>query len=309
MCTAQHLGWFGMTGVGITMMPTDHNSLPNICDDLGWPALVWPWCAQLNIWDDLEWFGMTGIEMTMMPTAHNSLPNIWDDLGWPALGWPWWAQPNIWDDLDWPALGWPWCPQPTAHYPTALTLRADWSLVHFALFDPEAWPCFPVNAIHTDPSVQYSEKIQGMIRDHAQKAWNKRIFTPLINLGHGHQHWSPPSPSPPRLLVLFLPMKWILCVVFTNYILVLVLLRCDEKTLITLIGKSSKKDRKGRVSPLGLDCKQMWKFWFIFSLKFDSLMIKTHFISLWGVSKMHFSPPLTHPLYRYLIIWQSSSKQ
>ena len=34
----------------------------------------------------------------------------------------------------------------------------------------------------------------------------------------------------------------------------------------------------------------MWKLIFI-SLKFDSLTLKTHFISLWRVSKMHFSCP------------------
>ena len=39
------------------------------------------------------------------------------------------------------------------------------------------------------------------------------------------------------------------------------------------------------------DRKQMWKLWPIFSLKFDSLILKTHFISLWRVSKMHFSCP------------------
>ena len=31
------------------------------------------------------------------------------------------------------------------------------------------------------------------------------------------------------------------------------------------------------------DRKQMWKLWPIFSLKFDSLILKTHFISLWRV--------------------------
>ena len=30
----------------------------------------------------------------------------------------------------------------------------------------------------------------------------------------------------------------------------------------------------------------------ILAMKFDSLILKTHFISLWGVSKMHFSHPL-----------------
>ena len=32
----------------------------------------------------------------------------------------------------------------------------------------------------------------------------------------------------------------------------------------------------------------MWKFWSFFSLKFDSLTLKTHFISLWRVSKRPF---------------------
>ena len=44
------------------------------------------------------------------------------------------------------------------------------------------------------------------------------------------------------------------------------------------------------------------------SLKFDSLILKTHFISLWGVSKMYFLMHLMPLLYRYLtILWQSSS--
>ena len=43
---------------------------------------------------------------------------------------------------------------------------------------------------------------------------------------------------------------------------------------------------------LGPYHKQMWKFWSFFSLKFDSLTLKTHFISLWRVSKMHFSCPI-----------------
>ena len=37
--------------------------------------------------------------------------------------------------------------------------------------------------------------------------------------------------------------------------------------------------------------KQMWKFGSFFSLKFYSLTLKTHFISMWRVSKMHFSCP------------------
>ena len=45
---------------------------------------------------------------------------------------------------------------------------------------------------------------------------------------------------------------------------------------------------RGGVNPVGPERKQMWKFWPFFSLKFDSLLLKTHFISLWGVSKMHF---------------------
>ena len=41
--------------------------------------------------------------------------------------------------------------------------------------------------------------------------------------------------------------------------------------------------------PVGPDRKKMWKFWSIFSLIFDSLILKTHFTSLWGVSKLHCS--------------------
>ena len=36
-----------------------------------------------------------------------------------------------------------------------------------------------------------------------------------------------------------------------------------------------------------------------YSMEYDSMILKTHFISLWGVSKMHFLTPL---LYRYLIV-------
>ena len=46
--------------------------------------------------------------------------------------------------------------------------------------------------------------------------------------------------------------------------------------------------RGGGVSPLGPDRKQMWKFQPIFWMEYDSMILKTHFISLWGVSKMHF---------------------
>ena len=168
------------------------------------------------IWD-FWWFGMTGVGMTIMPTAHSSLPNIWDDLEWFGM---------IWDDHD-------------AHSPQLIT-QLHW---HCALIDHL---CTLHSLILRRGHVFLStlfiltppfRKIQGMIRDQAQKAWNRRIFTPLINLGHGHQHRSPPSPSPPPLLVLFPPMKWILCVVQTNDILVLVLLRCVEKTLIALLGR------------------------------------------------------------------------
>ena len=41
----------------------------------------------------------------------------------------------------------------------------------------------------------------------------------------------------------------------------------------------------------GPDRKQMWKLVPIFSLTLDSLILKRHFISLWGASKMHFSCP------------------
>ena len=46
---------------------------------------------------------------------------------------------------------------------------------------------------------------------------------------------------------------------------------------------SGQAERKG-----GNDRKQVWKFWSIFSLKFDSLIFKTYFISLRRVSKMSF---------------------
>ena len=45
---------------------------------------------------------------------------------------------------------------------------------------------------------------------------------------------------------------------------------------------------EGGVSPHSPDRKQMWNFWPNFSLKFDSLILITHFIALWWVSKMHF---------------------
>ena len=48
----------------------------------------------------------------------------------------------------------------------------------------------------------------------------------------------------------------------------------------------------GRISPVGPDRKQVWKFWSIFLFKFDLFILKTHFISLWGVSKKHFPCPL-----------------
>ena len=44
---------------------------------------------------------------------------------------------------------------------------------------------------------------------------------------------------------------------------------------------------RGRVSHLSHDRKQIWKFWPICSMEYDSRILKTHFISLWGVSKMH----------------------
>ena len=47
--------------------------------------------------------------------------------------------------------------------------------------------------------------------------------------------------------------------------------------------------RGGGVNPVGPDHKQMWKCCPILSLKFASLILKTQFISLWRVLKMHFS--------------------
>ena len=61
---------------------------------------------------------------------------------------------------------------------------------------------------------------------------------------------------------------------------------------------------RGGGSPLGPDCKQTWKFWF-FSLKLDSLTLKTHFISLWRVSKMHFSCPFTSTVSEISIHYES----
>ena len=43
--------------------------------------------------------------------------------------------------------------------------------------------------------------------------------------------------------------------------------------------------------PLALTVINCRKCWPILALKFGSLIIKTHFISLWGVSKIHFSCP------------------
>ena len=45
----------------------------------------------------------------------------------------------------------------------------------------------------------------------------------------------------------------------------------------------------GGFSPHGPDHKQMWNFWSTFSLKFESVILQTHFISCWGVSKINFS--------------------
>ena len=42
--------------------------------------------------------------------------------------------------------------------------------------------------------------------------------------------------------------------------------------------------------PFGPDCKQMWKFWSFFHWNLI-IILKTHFISLWRVSKIHFSCP------------------
>ena len=63
---------------------------------------------------------------------------------------------------------------------------------------------------------------------------------------------------------------------------------------------------EGGVSPVGPDRKRMWKFWPIFSMEYDYMILKTHFIVV-GL-KNEFLMPLTFLLYRYLtILWQSSS--
>ena len=64
--------------------------------------------------------------------------------------------------------------------------------------------------------------------------------------------------------------------------------RDNPSSLIVLLNREVvKKNGYCTVRPFGPDRKQMWKFWSIFSLKFDSLILKTHFI----LSKMHFSYP------------------
>ena len=50
-------------------------------------------------------------------------------------------------------------------------------------------------------------------------------------------------------------------------------------------------DRKGGAHRSHPDHKQMWECWPFFPLEYDSLMHKTHFISLWGGWKVHFSCP------------------
>ena len=67
------------------------------------------------------------------------------------------------------------------------------------------------------------------------------------------------------------------------------------------MARQTKRGEWG-VSPLSLDRKLIWKIWPILALRFDSLILKTHSILLWGVSNMHFH------LYHYpTILWQSSS--
>ena len=54
----------------------------------------------------------------------------------------------------------------------------------------------------------------------------------------------------------------------------------------------SQSDRKGGgVGPIGPDSNV--KSLILFSLKFDSLTIKTHFFSLWRVPKMHYFMPFS----------------
>ena len=58
------------------------------------------------------------------------------------------------------------------------------------------------------------------------------------------------------------------------------------------------------VSHLGPDHKQMWNLIFL-SLKFDSLTLKPHFISLWGVSNLHFTCPFTSTVSEISIHYES----
>ena len=61
--------------------------------------------------------------------------------------------------------------------------------------------------------------------------------------------------------------------------------------------------------PLGPDRKQMWKFWPIFFLKFDSLILNTHFISSWRGSKMYFSCPLRLNWYHHILTFMGPSEK
>ena len=61
---------------------------------------------------------------------------------------------------------------------------------------------------------------------------------------------------------------------------------------------------------INFNFQKLWKKIIFFSLKLDSLTLKTHFMSLWRVSKMHFSCPIRFSATRYqTILWQSNSKQ
>ena len=69
--------------------------------------------------------------------------------------------------------------------------------------------------------------------------------------------------------------------------------------------------RGGGSATSALTVSKCENFEFSFSIKLDSLTLKTHFVSLWGVSKMHFSCPFhlhcfrnIYPLWECLVLFQ-----
>ena len=66
--------------------------------------------------------------------------------------------------------------------------------------------------------------------------------------------------------------------------------------------------RKGGISPLGPDRKQMWKFWSFFFIEIRFCYTQNTFYLIVMGLKNAYLMPLTPLLYRYLtILWQSSS--